>query len=124
GRLQLQITLDQLLAPLVIRLSQHRQLQRPGRAIDQLHAEPFLQLMNDLTDRRLRQRRLLGGGRLRETATTSDVAKHLERLKLHGLILSCFSLISRDAVINSPNTRKSSARRQDLPGPQDRSKTN
>src|SRR5262249_45896332 len=94
GRLQLLVAFQDVLATLVVGAPQRRQLRRPGRAVDQLNAEPLFQLQHDLADRRLRP--VVGPRGLREAAVAGNITEHLERLwKLHGVILSSHLLIAR-----------------------------
>ena len=69
------IALHQLAAALVIGLSLGREHERPLGAINQLHSQAALQLIDDLAGTRLRDPVLVGGPR--EASPADDIAEDL-----------------------------------------------
>ena len=72
------VALDQLATAFVIRLPLGSEHERAFGAVDQLDAQPLLQLVHDLAGPRLGNAVLVGGPR--EAPPADDVAKHLQDL--------------------------------------------
>ncbi len=98
---QLGVLLQNRLATVVVRLAERRQLQRAMRPVHQLSAQAFLQLRDDLANRRLRD--IVGLPSQREITAAGHIAKHFERAEMHGPILPCCNLISMGYTINNTN---------------------
>ena len=81
GLLEVAITRDDVLAGLGEDASLIRAAEGADGAVDQLHAEVFFDLGDDLAHGRLRD--LVGGGSLGKAAKARHIAKNLERLNIH-----------------------------------------
>ena len=77
---ELLVAADHVNATLVVQATRLGELEWPARAVDQLHAQAFLQVVHQLAGAGLRHAIQLG--RFREAAEPDDVAEHLEGLEL------------------------------------------
>ena len=76
------IALHHAAAAVVINLPLGSQHKRPLRAVNQQHAQPLFQLLDDLAGGRLRNLVFFGGAG--KASLPNDITKDLQRLEMHG----------------------------------------